>query len=128
MNLEIENTGFILYTRKFKDCIKFYKDVLGLKVMYTKEDLTCFEFGGSYLMVELGDKLEVPDVILNRDLTCLRINVKDVKKACHILDKAQITYSYNEFEWGTIAKFKDPDGNLIGFRSNQEHVTDQQNF
>jgi len=127
MNLEIERTGFILYTRKYKECADFYKETLGLKVFYHKDELTCFEFGGSYLMVELGDKLDTEDVTLNRELTCLRINVKNVKDACQILKKSNIPFQYNEFNWGTIAKFRDPDHNLIAFRSDKEHVLDLQN-
>jgi len=124
--MEIEKTGFILYTIKYESCVKFYKDVLSLDILYVKEGLTCFEFGGSYLMVELDD--ETSDILPSlplRDRTCIRINVKNVKEACKKLDEHNVDYTYNELEWGTIAKFRDPDGNLIGFRSAQEHETDK---
>jgi len=51
-------------------------------------------------------------------------NVTDEKIARKILDEQQIAYTYSEFDWGTIAKFRDPDGNLIGFRSAKEHEMD----
>ena len=121
-------SGFILYTINYKECVAFYKDVLALKVLYTKESLTCFEFGGSYLMVEIDDETnETNPSIPSRDRTCLRLNVSDVKAACKPLDKNNIVYAYHEFEWGTIAKFRDPDGNLIGFRSAKEHESDKLN-
>ena len=52
------------------------------------------------------------------------MNVDNVKKACQILEKHNIPYDYKEFTWGAIAKFRDPDGNLIGFRSAIEHRRD----
>ncbi len=115
-------TGFILYVVKYKECISFYKEILGLKILYENETLTCFDFLGSYLMVEIDDEFvgtERPQ--LDSDRTCIRINVTNVKDACRILDENSITYRYSEFDWGTIAKFRDPDGNLIGLRSAKEH-------
>lgn len=56
-----------------------------------------------------------------------RINVHNVKIASQSLDKHSIDYSYGEYQWGTIAKFRDPDGNLIGFRSAAEHIKDTAN-
>ena len=124
--MEKVKTGFILYTINYKACVAFYGNVLGLKVLYTKETLTCFEFGGSYLMVEIDDvtneKISEPP---KRDRICLRLNVLNVKDACESLKKNKIDFDYNEFDWGTIAKFRDPDGNLIGFRSAKEHESDQ---
>ena len=61
-----------------------------------------------------------------RDRSCLRMNVLNVKEACNALDKYGIPYTYMEREWGTVAKFRDPDGNLIGFRSAKEHHEDMQ--
>jgi len=76
-------------------------------------------------MVELNDETtETEASTPTRDRTCLRLNVSDVKAACKILDEKSITYTYDEYAWGTIAKFRDPDGNLIGFRSAKEHVED----
>ncbi len=123
--MEIIKTGFILYTINYGECIHFYEKLLGLKVLYRKQTLTCYDFYGSYLMVEIDDETEQSNPFLpNRDRTCIRLNVKNVKKACSILDENSIPYEYYEFDWGTIAKFRDPDGNLIGFRSAKEHEND----
>lgn len=124
--MEIAKTGFILYTINYESCVTFYKEKLGLEVLYAKDTLTCFEFGGSYLMVEIDDETTDKHVsIPSRDRVCLRLNVPDVKHACKVLDKHNISYSYGEFEWGAIAKFRDPDMNLIGFRSAKEHESDK---
>jgi len=123
--MQIDKTGFILYTIAYQKCIDFYEHTLGLTILYSKKDLTCFDFHGSYLMVEVDDLTSNKEPFKpNRDRTCIRINVKDVKAACTVLDANGIPYTYGEFEWGTIAKFRDPDGNLIGFRSAKEFQVD----
>ncbi len=123
--MKIEQTGFILYTINYIDCVDFYENTLGLNVMYRKDSLTCFDFHGSYLMVEIDDETELTTATPpSRDRTCIRLNVANVKEACIPLDQNSIPYTYNEFDWGTIAKFRDPDGNLIGFRSAAEHIID----
>lgn len=126
--MEIKRTGFILYTINYEQCVAFYRDILQLKVLYTKESLCCFDFHGSYLMVEVDDETDQTEVKLGlRDKTCIRLNVENVKTACQTLDQNNIKYTYGEYDWGTIAKFRDPDGNLIGFRSAKEHETDRIN-
>ncbi|MFK8056298.1 MAG: VOC family protein [Saprospiraceae bacterium] len=126
--MNVEKTGFILYTIAYEACVAFYEETLGLTVLYRKENLTCFDFHGSYFMVEFDDETtETETSIPTRDRTCIRLNVKDVKKACEVLDASATPYTYGEHDWGTIAKFRDPDGNLIGFRSAKEHVTDIDN-
>lgn len=123
--MKIHKTGFILYTINYKECILFYERQLELKVLYRRESLTCFDFHGSYLMVEIDDETTLTKPSLpDRDRICIRFNVGNVKKACEVLEKNAIPYDYHEFDWGTIAKFRDPDGNLIGFRSAKEHESD----
>ena len=123
--MHVLKSGFILYTIKYEECVLFYEKILELKVLYRKEILTCFEFYGNYLMVEITDDAdELTATIPSRDRTCIRLNVADVREACKVLHKNSIEYSYGEYEWGTIAKFRDPDGNLIGFRSAKEHLID----
>jgi lactoylglutathione lyase len=124
--MEIKTTGCIIYAIKYQDCIRLYRDVLNLEVMYEKESLTCFQFGQSYLMVEIADdEDEIFDNISVRDRTCLRINAENVMGWCELLDSNDIPYELNQYDWGTIAKFRDPDGNLIGIRSAREHEIDK---
>jgi len=124
--MQIEKTGFILYTINYEACVNFYEKTLGLRVLYRKKVLTCFDFHGSYLMVEVDDETDQTEpTVPTRDRTCIRINVKDVKEACKILDINTVAYTYGEYDWGTIAKFRDPDGNLIGFRSAKEFQVDE---
>jgi len=77
-------------------------------------------------MVEVDDETELtkPEDQF-RDRTCIRLNVENVKEACKTLDQNNIEYTYGEYDWGTIAKFRDPDHNLIGLRSAKEHQRDK---
>ncbi|MEM6767995.1 MAG: hypothetical protein AAF655_23880 [Bacteroidota bacterium] len=54
--MQIDKTGFILYTINYEACLHFYGEILGLPILYKKETLTCFDFHGSYLMVEIDDE------------------------------------------------------------------------
>jgi len=125
--MDIQKTGLILYTEKYQETVAFYKNIFGLKTLYQKDDLTCLDFHGTYLMIELDDEINLVEQDKSakvRDKFCVRFNVPNVKQACQELDKHNIQYNYDEFEWGQIAKFRDPDNNLVGIRSAKEHNSD----
>lgn len=112
MEAQFTRTGFILYVPNYEDCARFYRRVLGLPVLFETSTLTCFEFGPSYLMVEPGGPAE-----LSADhATCLRLNVPDVKAHADRVKAQGVAVDYQEHEWGTVAKFEDPAGNLIAFK------------
>ena len=78
--MKTERTGLILYVKEYKKCVLFYDEVLNLSILFQNEELTCFDFYGTYLMVEKEDRpeyLEGGSEIKN--YSCLRINVDDVK-------------------------------------------------
>jgi len=122
--MKIQETGIILYTINYQETVKFYKEIFGLEILYVKEKLTCLKFSDSYLMIELDDEENIRNNKEGRLKFCMRFNVENVREACKVLDQKNIQYSYNEFEWGTIAKFLDPDGNQVGIRSSKEHDAD----
>ena len=123
--MKIQETGIILYTINYQETVKFYKEIFGLKTLYEKENLTCLKFSDSYLMIEIDDEENILNDKKGRSKFCMRFNVEDVKEACKTLDINNVPYTYNEFEWGTIAKFLDPDGNQVGLRSAIEHESDK---
>ncbi|MEL6673214.1 MAG: VOC family protein [Bacteroidota bacterium] len=118
MNIPFDRTGLILYTMQYEACVAFYGQILGLPVMFTAEHLTCFDLGGTYLMVELSDEALAGQAEQERfrDRFCIRINVSDVKSMADQLKAAGVDVSYQEHSWGTVAKFRDPDGNLVAFK------------
>lgn len=118
--MEFERTGIILYTIEYKKCVEFYGNMLGLNKMFESENLTCFEFGQSYLMVELDDEYNGQKTETERTKTCLRMNVPNVKMLAEKLAAKNIKVDYQEHSWGTIAKFVDPDGNLCAFKDSEK--------
>jgi len=78
--MKFDRTGFILFTIKYEKCVDFYEHILGLPKMFETENLTCFEFGDSCLLVELDEKYDGSQIKGNRIKTCLRMNVENVKK------------------------------------------------
>lgn len=114
--MKFDKTGIILYTIAYEKCVEFYEAILGLTKMFETESLTCFEFGNSYLMIELDDEYKETQKEPKRIKTCLRMNVPNVKEVADKLIKKNIAVDYQEHAWGTVAKFFDPDGNLCAFK------------
>ena len=117
--MKFTRTGFILYVKKYLECVTFYRDILGLSIMFSTQELTCFAFGDSYLMVEIDDRINSKPTPGN-DSQCLRMNVRSVKECSDELIAKGLDVDYQEHSWGTIAKFKDPDGNLCAFKDDEK--------
>ena len=118
--MNFDRTGIILYTLQYTACVTFYEEVLQLKKMFENDTLTCFEFGNAYLMVEIDDEYDGSLPQKGRTRTCLRMNVPNVKALANQLKAHQIEVDYQEHEWGSIAKFYDPDGNLCAFKDSEK--------
>jgi len=119
--VNFDRTGIILYTINYQACIHFYSIILGLEILFTTPMLTCYNFGGVYLMVEIDDTTKESTSVTppDRIKTCLKMNVENVKEYADNLKAHNIEVDYQEHEWGTIAKFFDPDHNLCAFRDSQ---------
>lgn len=74
--MELTRSGFILYVRNYKECVDFYRNVLGFECMHSTAGLTCFAFGNSYLMIEDDDKVAERESADNFS-SCLRMNVSN---------------------------------------------------
>ncbi len=111
-------TGLILYVQKYNECVAFYRDTLGLGVLFETPELTCFDFGGTYLMVEVDDRPD-PPTRQGAPPTCLRLNVPDVRACADAVAAKGVTVDYLAHSWGTVAKSLDPDGNLCAFKDDE---------
>lgn len=118
--MKFDRTGIILYVLEYKKCILFYEKILELTKMFETKDLTCFKFGDSYLMVELDDEFHGTPDATTREKSCLRMNVASVKEWTQKLKTKMIDVDYQEHPWGTVAKFYDPDGNLLAFKDSHK--------
>lgn len=118
--MELDRTGLILYTIEYDKCVAFYQNILELPKLFETESLTCFQFGESYLLVEIDDEYNGTKVETERIRTCIRMNVPDVKKIADKLVAKNIEVNYQVHSWGTIAKFFDPDGNLCALKDSEK--------
>ena len=107
-----ERTGIILYTRAYEAGIDFDERKLGSRVLSRTPALTCFDFGGACLVVELDDRPEAASRRAGRQRSCLRFNVRDVAAVAVKLETSGLAVAVGGHEWGTVARFGDPDGNL----------------
>ena len=118
--LNIERAGIILHTERYEDCVRFYRDVIGLPVEFEKDEpeqiLTCLALGEAYLMIEIGGLAR--DTVKSRQENpiTIRLNVANVDAAADYLRRRGVEVSIIKFAWGTIGRFRDPDGNPCQLR------------
>ena len=119
MNLhpQIQTFGIVLGTEKFHECVRFYRDILGLPVWYEKPSLVCLRFGDGYLMIETGGHTTEGRKSNAQNPTMLRFNVADVDAAANELRSKGISVERRDFVWGKVATFIDPDGNACEFKN-----------
>lgn len=113
---KLDRTGVILYVHAYRACLNFYREVLRLPVLFEQATLCCFAYGAGYLMVEMDDETPVEEKPPLGTRSCLRLHVADVRAACARLEAHGIPFDYQEHDWGTVAKFRDPDGNLLAYK------------
>lgn len=118
--MQIEKFGIILNTERYEACVGFYRDTLGLTVMFEKmtetEKLTCFDMGGAYLMVEPGGRAAAGGKPVAECPTKLRFNVANVEAAMADLADRGVRAELQRRPWGVTAEFHDPDGNRCALR------------
>lgn len=118
--MNIVRTGMILNVEKFDECVTFYKYLFGLKVLFEEQygdfRLTCFEFYGSYLMVETDGFAKPEGKTLRENSTQLRFNVSNIEEALKTINAYGIEAEIIENDWGSTINIYDPDGNRVGIR------------
>ena len=121
--MDVSKAGVILNTEKYEDCVSFYGEVLGLPLLYEidrpGEQLTCFDLGGAYLMVETGGQAHAGVKPIDSCPTKFRFNVADVEAVSAALRRKGVNIEVRKHDWGTTAEFADPDGNRCALRSDE---------
>jgi len=116
----IEQTGIILFTEQYMKCVAFYRDVIGLEILFSKDSLTCFQFGSGYLMVESGGVASQHEKTFAQNAVTLRLNVKDVMQCAELLRQRGAEVKVNEWDWGTTGLLLDPDGNRVELKNHHD--------
>lgn len=118
--MQLNRTGIILNTERYDDCVAFYRDLFGLQIMFQQHygdfRLTCFEFGGGYLMVETGGCARTGGKTISENAAKLRFNVASLEDALQAVRDYGIAAEINTHDWGSTIDIYDPDGNRVGIR------------
>ena len=114
--MEFKETGFLLRTENYEECVEFYSRILELPVRLQKDGLTNFQFGNAYLLIERAWEPS-PKEIREREAPTfmLRMNVEDVAGAVSKVRAKGVTVELLDFDWGEVGKFRDPGGNMFEF-------------
>jgi lactoylglutathione lyase len=115
-----------LLVTNFKECFRFYRDVMGFKASFGTEDDTYADFEIGEVNISLFDKAEMSAVLGTsakpihsdgQDAICLTFSVESVDGFCKQLKEkgiALLTEPADHPDWGIrTAHFRDPDGHLI---------------
>lgn len=119
--MKFEQTGLILCTENYDECVAFYQNTLTLPVLETLDNehskLTKFRFGAdTYLMIETGGVTKPAGKPLADNSVWLRFNVANVDEAAKELAAKGVNVNIRREVWGTVGDFKDPDGNICSLR------------
>jgi len=115
-----------LLVTNFKECFRFYRDVMGFKVNFGTEDDTYADFEIGAVNISLFDKAEMSATLGTsskpvhtemQDTICLTFSVESVDEFCrHLKEKgvSLLTEPADHKDWGIrTLHFRDPDGHLI---------------
>lgn len=115
-----------LLVTNFKECFRFYGDVLGFKANFGTEDDTYADFEIGEVNISLFDKAEMSATLGTsskpvhaemQDTICLTFSVENVDEFCrHLKEKgvSLLTEPTDHEDWGIrTIHFRDPDGHLI---------------
>ena len=113
-----DKIAFVHYpTRNLEQALKFYKDVLGFKLLVQNEEWVEFEVGGQRLALRrqvnsIPPKPEGP----HPNGAMIWLEARPIEKIIEALKVNKIIFinGLESFSYGKTATFQDPDGNAIG--------------
>jgi catechol 2,3-dioxygenase len=112
-----EKIAFIHYcTQDLDRALKFYRDVLGFKVLVQNEEWVEFEVGGQRLALRLVDPWTSNAEPPNNNGAMIWLEARPIEKTIATLNDSTIKFinELESFSYGKTAIFQDPDGNPIG--------------
>jgi len=103
--------GVIVFVLKYRECVRFYRDKVGLIVLAEKPGLTRFRLGSMYLQIEDSEEFSrspTANVILRENVPSLSLKQKE-------LSEKGIELEIHDLEWGEIGFVFDPHGNKLEY-------------
>lgn len=112
--------GIVLFVERYAECVRFYRDIIGLPLLKDQGDVTILSFGAAYLMIETAPGIARPAKSRAENPSVLRFNVEDVDAVAARLRSHGVEIAVAHHDWGIIAPFRDPDGNLCELRNHHD--------
>ncbi len=112
-----EKIAFIHYcTQNLEQALKFYRDILGLKLLVHSEEWVEFDVGGQRLALRLVDPWTASTEPPNANSAMIWLEALPIEKTIANLknNKVKFINNFEVFSYGKTATFADPDGNPIG--------------
>lgn len=93
--------------------LRFYRDILGLQVLYESQDWCTLEIGGVDIGLESTDGKPVPRVRGARATLTLRST--DIREDVARLRANGVMFlgKIGAYEWGSVVEFEDSEGNVL---------------
>jgi predicted enzyme related to lactoylglutathione lyase len=93
--------------------VEFYQQLLGLKLLFKKEDWSEFDIDGQRLALR---KVNIPPAADNPVVPGLSFLAQPIEQAITALSQkgVPITEELKVYPYGKLASFCDPDGNILG--------------
>ena len=121
-----DKIAFVHYdTENLDRALKFYRDVLGLKLLVQNEEWVEFDVGGQRLALRQVDSMNTQTEPPNSAGAMVWLEANPIEPAIAHLKKNKVKFiNYLEvFPYGKTAIFADPDGNPIGLYQPPEKNT-----
>lgn len=112
-----QKIAFIHYcTENLDRALKFYRDVLGFKLLVHNEEWVEFEVGGQRLALRQVDPTTPKTEAPNTNGAMIWLEARPIEKAIDELKNKKVKFNSNLeiFSYGKTATLEDPDGNLVG--------------
>lgn len=109
--------AFIHYpTRDLDRALRFYRDVLGLKLLVQNEEWIEFEIGDQRLALRLVDSLPQSPDSSQPAGAMVWLEAQSIEEIITNLKAKKINFieELNILPYGKTSTFSDPDGNIIG--------------
>jgi len=112
-----QKIAFIHYpTQNLEQALRFYRDILGFKLLVQNEEWLEFDVGGQRLALRLIDPWTASSEPPITSGAMIWLEARPIEKSITILKSKKVLFinELETFSYGKIATFADPDGNPIG--------------
>lgn len=106
----IKKIAFTYYcTSDMDKAVEFYQNVLGLKLLFKRQDWSEFEIDGQRIALHKTENTATGGAVISFHTEPIEETIKNLKnRGVRFVGELQV------FPYGKLASFLDPDDNLIG--------------